>query len=322
MFQTITRLRLSEDRAVAQGLREAGVDNLFNPSLQRSEQGLLVAFRGLAKGTEKPFQAFLARMDGSGQLREPVLNLSRLFEPQIGAPVCDPKLFRAQGRCWLTFNTGHFESPNRIFVLAIEPELGPLYRVDLPGRSEHEKNWGFFEHDGRLHALYNVDPLVVLREVGRDEQSIRFAPWPSPSGDQGGGAGSLASQPKLTIGTQPAALDPSGQRYGFITHRRFYWRGKRVYLGKPAVLQTRADGFALQTSPHLWVHSWRALAGDRLKHNPNLLSCSYFSGMMVEGETATISYGINDIGFSIAQMPLSHWGAALPVTGSNVTSDK
>jgi hypothetical protein len=40
--------------------------------------------------------------------------------------------------------------------------------------------------------------------------------------------------------------------------------------------------------------------GELPKHNPHLMSCTYFSGLSVHDDVALLAYGINDVrcGFS------------------------
>ncbi len=308
MLLTINRFSAPHSQRIAQGLRSTGIVNLFNPSIQTSNDGFCVAFRGLAKGTSKPFQGFLARIDNETAQIGPVLNLTKLLEPEIGAPVCDPKLFRAGSRCWLTFNTGHFERPNRIYVAQVEPELGPLFLISFADRSEIEKNWAFFEHDGLLHALYSISPLIILRETMRENGVIHFHPLDATEKDNISGSNTFTGQPQLTIGTQLSALDSSGTLFGLISHRRHYLRGKRIYLGVPTTLHFERDGYRISTGKRTWTHSMRALLGSSTKHNPNLFSCTYFSGMTVIENKALVSYGINDVDFSLAEVPLTYWG--------------
>ena len=50
------------------------------------------------------------------------------------------------------------------------------------------------------------------------------------------------------------------------------------------------------------------MLGASKKHNPNLLSCTYYSGLVANDTTALISYGINDLDFSFAEVTKSELG--------------
>ena len=306
MLQFMSRHRSPLLAGLKTDLRATGISNIFNLSIQHSNAGFIVTFRGLKRGAKKPFDAFIGRCDVDGRLVAPVVSLGEHYAAELGVPVCDPKLLRSGSRCWMTFNTGHFEKPNRIFVAQVEPDLGPLWEVAYDGRSKIEKNWAFFEHDGALHALYNAAPTIVLREAGRFGQTIRFERLSIADTAAGKAKKKTTKQPQITIGTQPVLLDDAGT-YGFIGHRRWYWRGKRIYLGTPMTLRMNNGAPDVVPSGKLWAHSLPALFGDRIKHNPNLISCTYFAGMSVSDGRALVSYGINDVDFSMAEMPLTGW---------------
>ncbi|EEE37689.1 hypothetical protein RKLH11_1525 [Rhodobacteraceae bacterium KLH11] len=294
-------------RKLTEALLDTGVVNLFNPSIQATAEGYSAAFRGLAKGAQKPFDSFLVHFDSDCAPLGRAISLGELFRSQIGTHVCDPKLFRIGGRCWVTFNTGHFERPNRIFVAVIGPELGPLLEVDYPDRTEVEKNWAFFEQEGKIHALYDACPTVILREKSRLDGKIIFERVTDWDSKQDASNQKATKQPKVTIGTPLELLDPMRNLYGFIGHRRWYWRGKRLYLGSPMTLKLDAEGAHIHTTSHIWTHSLRSMLGDQTKHNPNLISCTYFSGLSVTADKVLVSYGINDVDFSLAEMPLTWW---------------
>ena len=40
-----------------------------------------------------------------------------------------------------------------------------------------------------------------------------------------------------------------------------------------------------------------SISGSRIKHNTNLHSCTYFSGLQVQGDLVRIGYGVNDIDY-------------------------
>ncbi|GFE66222.1 hypothetical protein KIN_32960 [Litoreibacter roseus] len=291
-------------------LNQTACKNLFNPSFAQREGGFDIAFRALPANGEKPFHAFFQRIDTSGQLDGDLVDLSTRFQTELGYPVADPKICTLDNETWLTFNTGHFQRPNNIYLVRLSPEPSQLYRVDYFERRNIEKNWAFFLRDGVLHALYDLDPLTVLRESNRRDGVISFERLQARNLSGEGPDPKASKTPKLTIGTQLAGIGSSPDSYVLVAHRRFYWRGKRIYLGKPVRFDAGRDGFSVRFSPDVWAHSLSALAGSKPKHNPNLLSCTYFSGIMVSNDHATLGYGVNDVGHSIAQIPLSRWPKA------------
>lgn len=279
-------------------LRKTGLHNIFNLSTHVSDAQSTLVFRALAPGQDKPFHAFMLTVPLEGEDTGPLVNLTTLFEEQIGFPVADPKLFEWEGNCWVTFNTGHFARPNAIYVAQLTPEIGPPLKVDLPERADIEKNWGFFEWNGVLHAIYSLDPLVVLRAKLRTTTELHFE-------HMGTAPAGWDKTPKLTIGTQPAPLPGRPGCFALIAHRRHYFRKKRLYTGRAIVLDMNISDLQISTRP--WFHSLRALRGAQIRHNRNLLSCSYFAGLCFAGNRALVSYGINDVDFGIADLPVSPW---------------
>ena len=48
------------------------------------------------------------------------------------------------------------------------------------------------------------------------------------------------------------------------------------------------------------VHSRDSVQGSGVKHNSNLLSCTYFSGLQASDSGITLGYGINDVDFGFS----------------------
>ena len=301
MFVSLRHRATPFTQALSDALAGSGVENIFNPSVLTIGQKTWLAFRGLPQGGEKPFRAFLLSANNASARLEPssLVDLTGIFERHVGCPVADPKLFSLNDRPWVTFNTGHFENPNSIYIAPLSPDIGQPLRVDLEERSKIEKNWGFFEQDGSLRAVYGLDPLMILAETHRTDDTVFMRPTSPLFRAQ------RKKKPRITLGSQPVWLSGSGTKMAVIAHRRHYFRGKRVYTGRPAILDLEAQTARWAKTP--WFHSFRALLGDDVRHNPNLLSCTYFSGLSIYGQNMIVSYGINDVGFAIAEVPASAW---------------
>jgi hypothetical protein len=275
-------------------LQRTGLWNIFNPSLAYTPHGIAIAFRAGRQPGDKPFRAYyLPPEDGDERL----IDLTEAFSSLGIAVVSDPKLVMLGDEIWVTFNTGHFEKPNRLFAAQIHPALSRPRELVLPGRELIEKNWAFFRRSGVLHALYSVVPPVVLRESGSAEKDhITFERIQSMTTE------TPAARGALTIGTQLAPLDAEARDFATIVHRKFYWRGKRAYLGLPARLRCEDDSYSVTIGRRYLGHSFRALFGDDIRHNRNLLSCTYFSGLIVADGRTLIGYGINDVAANFADV--------------------
>lgn len=300
MFLTLARHSTARTRCIYDTLSTSGIVNVFNPSVLKCGNVTSVAFRGLTPGIGKPFRAFFTAVDAERKIAKPqVWDLTAAFMPFTGFPVADPKLFAFDGRVWITFNTGHFEKPNSIYVAPLSPQIGRPLRVELPQRQKIEKNWGFYEDAGQLCALYSLDPLVILTSQSRDADAITMQAQVEQLPRLN------SKRPTLTIGTQPVRLAGPDGPLALMAHRRCYFRRKRLYTGRPVLVDPASGAVGVGASP--WFHSLRALGGDRVRHNPNLLSCTYFSGLTLDGANLIVSYGINDVNFAFAEMPQDVW---------------
>ncbi len=300
MFLSLARHGTTWTDQVSEALRGTGIENIFNPSVLRIGDQTWVAFRGLHAQQPKPFRAFVLRLNDTPYQSPIVLDLTQNFATRIGYPVADPKLFEFDGQPWVTFNTGHFEKPNSIYIAPLTPEIGQPLKIEISDRQAIEKNWGFFQFEGRLCALYSLDPLVVLTEHKRSASQLHMqaeqTAFQKPR---------QSSRPVLTMGTQPVELSPGAGTFALVAHRRFYFRKKRLYAGRPVVVDLPNKRLHIGSS--FWFHNLRALRGGQPRHNPNLLSCTYVSGLTRMGFDFVVSYGINDVDFALAQLPEHAW---------------
>ena len=68
-------------------------------------------------------------------------------------------------------------------------------------------------------------------------------------------------------------------------------------LGK--VFHFNTNNFTLTQQSSFLAHSIVSLFGNKIKLNPNLISCTYFSGLQSYKKKWIISYGVNDIQWKI-----------------------
>jgi hypothetical protein len=54
-----------------------------------------------------------------------------------------------------------------------------------------------------------------------------------------------------------------------------------------------------------FVHSPESLLGDSVKHNTNLYSCTYFSGLQASDNRLSLGYGVNDVDFGFSTYSIS-----------------
>jgi hypothetical protein len=214
---------------------------------------------------------------------------------QHGVPlVADPKIFYYRDALWITFNTGHYFRPNKIFIMQIAPEILAPTECHLQPRQTIEKNWAFFDYDGGLYAIYSIWPLRFVRCDAGDgrEKKRRFSfvgDWPMRSPEM----------PAITLGSQPRW---HGDRLELICHERFAVGRKRIYFARMARIELGRKPKVLIAGKRLF-HSIQSLLGSRRKFNPNLFSCTYVSGLEICGAGRLLGYGVNDGFACFAEVP-------------------
>jgi len=276
-----------------------GLTNVFNPSLARFGGRWHVAFRAESHPGEKPFRALYAH--GSADEFASPLDLSATLAGQGLPRVADPKLVALGERLYLTFNTGHLAgASNALYLMQVWPTLAVPQRCEVDARQTVEKNWAFYlDHDNKLSVIYSLSPLVRLRHVGGTLGSNDVLIFERVSSNESAGAG-------LSIGTQ---LTFATARTAYlVAHEKPGALGKRGYVGRLVQLNFDDRGDAkLSLSKTRLIHSYRKLLPPATRHNPNLLWAVYFAGAVLDSDNATmsLSYGINDLEFGFARVPLA-----------------
>lgn len=280
MFETIGDHQSELTRTYGAYLEKYRDRNCFNPSVLRTGDETLIAFRAFGENRTKPFQAFLF---SSNEREASIEDLSEAMRCHGIRNVADPKLFALDDEVWMTFNTGYSKTQNQLYLVKLRPNFETPIEVSFRERQVVEKNWAFFKSKGKLKALYSINPLVVLDAKTRDSGIIHF---------ERSYVGERVSRHTLTIGTP---MIQRGNAFGFIAHRKIGLLGKRVYFGVPASLYCEEASYRVEIGAKRLIHTRGSLLGSWPKHNPNLISCTYFSGISNQGGELVLSYGINDL---------------------------
>jgi hypothetical protein len=267
----------------------AGVANAFNPSIASQSDSDFIAFRGSATG-ERPFRAFVASSESG------LLDLSEVALASGLPVVADPKLFRLGNELWATFNTGFTASAeNGIYIQRIHPDLTEPQLCILPGRQRIEKNWAFYlDESGDLSVVYSLDPLKILRrsQGGLGNGPLTFAHVESPLRSRAAG---------LTIGTQLSGV--VGDSMILIAHQKLQFAGKRAYFGRAVELDLAFGNEQIVSVGQTWlIHSLASLLPARRRPNPNLISATYFAGIVQRDRDVILSYGVNDISGNVVSL--------------------
>lgn len=272
--------------------------NAFNPSISAIDGGWAYAFRGASTPGVKPFRAWFFKTDSEGTL-DP-RNLVDLTEAagECGIPiVADPKLVKLNGRLFVTFNSGYVaHGQNDIYLQQVYPTILSPQRCVLPTRFSVEKNWAFrIDPTGQLRVLYGVSPLVELTlvagELG-DDSDLQFS--------IDSRIGQLGAQSDLTIGTQ-LLIDETGKA-SMVLHQKIRVLNRRAYVGRFATIDWSSGVPELTVGRTKLVHSALSMLPPLRRHNPNLISATYFSGLTRVGNSLVFSYGVNDLKYGIAEV--------------------
>ncbi|HEY6640504.1 hypothetical protein [Povalibacter sp.] len=283
-----------------QALADAGhYSNVFNPSLARFDGRWHLAFRAEAHPGEKPFRAFYT--NAAADRFSPPLDLSAILAHEDFPRIADPKLVVLGERLYLTFNTGNLAgTDNALYLMQVWPTVGAPQRCEVEGRQTVEKNWAFYlDPQGELSVIYSLSPLVRLRRARGVLGSAGMLFFERAGSTDGPGKG-------LSIGTQ---ITFANARTGYlVAHEKPGVLGKRGYVGRLVRLTFDHRGEAAVTvGGTRLIHSYRKLIPAKKRHNPNLLWATYFAGAVLDdnSELLSLSYGINDVEFGFAELPLA-----------------
>jgi hypothetical protein len=267
--------------------------NVFNPGTLIAKNILYVTFRAFDRGFSK-FHSFLIKYDLQKQLIEEEIDISEICN-SYNIDICaDPKLLQLDNEVWLTFNTGYSLSPNSIYLMRVCESPGKPYQCLLEGRKTIEKNWAFFKSGDELQAIYSLTPFLKIFLYDKcEERNIFFFKFIN---DQSLPVLFSKKRINLSIGTQ---LVKVGDTLHLIAHEKIKIGYKRLYFGH---FVTVKNSNAV-VHPKRLFHSYKSLLGSKIKHNKNLISCTYFSGLMLYDKYFIVSYGINDITFDIKKIP-------------------
>ncbi|MGY6649914.1 hypothetical protein [Wenyingzhuangia sp. IMCC45574] len=262
----------------------------FNPSYVELGNKIYVTIRKYDNINQKVL-AFLYIYNIKEQsIKE--LNLSEFLKHKIDK-VSDPKIFLLNKQPWININNGHTQNKeNTIAIIEVlnDNDLN-YYECLYTERQKIEKNWGFFMYQNKIHSLYNINKCVVLKEYKREAHQIFFEQIYSDK-----------TKSKHTIGTP--LIQNSTTENIFIGHKKVYFLKKRLYLGKCFRLIINDNKFKILSERKLLIHSTKQLFGSKFKLNPNLISCTYFSGLFKKNDSVIIGYGVNDISWNLIRINL------------------
>lgn len=268
---------------------------VFNPTILPEGDGFRCFFRAVGPDGRRSVRR--ARISSGFHQEGPIEDWSS--EIQAVSPgivwIADPRAFLALGRRYITFNTGHSETPNRIFVVEVDtagrPIGVPFEAVRTDSRRPIEKNWGFFEHAGTLYTIYSLAPLEILRCRFIGDKLVCepafLHHWTASHleesyGPLHGGAGPVATREGLFIAFQSRTCEPAG----------YVYRGSMMSLD----LEPPFGPKGVASGPLFQLDAAELSMMPAKKLNPSVDKVLYPSGLIGDPHDGTLvlSYGIND----------------------------
>jgi len=264
---------------------------IFNPSYSECNGGRYLAIR-LCKNKKSLVISKVFYWEDSSINDIFDLDLSSFFKNKINlSKVADPKLFILNKKLHCTFNTGQPKGrDNKVFICVLNKvSVESYFECIYDQRVRVEKNWSFFYKKNKLHCLYSIYPLTILKVDQYDKNKIHFI------------EDKKIEQPitkGYTIGTPLLKVE---NVYYLIAHKKVFFKGKRLYYGCLFKLDLN-NKVCMTKEKHILFHSIKSLFGDKFKFNKRLISCTYFSGLYMKEDKFIVSYGVNDIDWNLVEL--------------------
>ena len=205
--------QLSIDLELGRGIK----GRKFNASTIPWKGGYATAFRLVANGDDNVYVS----------IRDAALNELSYHRLEFNHRMAshrreDPRFFWHAGGWWISIIGVQAEVKwvaNQLHA-ALDDNLrvvpGSVRCADYAARAFWEKNWGFFDHDGALYAIYSIAPHTVLKIDGSNATEIDRHDW----------------QPSWTGGLLRGGAAPvrvGGDEYYSFFHGRVAIRGVNYY---------------------------------------------------------------------------------------------
>ena len=277
----------------------------FNPALISDGQGgFIMAYRFIGK-SDLIRRIAICRLDSEmNVVKGSAVHLSDLIEFADDSVdshsrewFADPRLFQLQGKTWMVWNDGNRSEGNHQFMveLSVQGELKPAglaREIVLNGsRRKNEKNWAFFEADGKVWVVYSITPHEILSVDMSSStrvicQSEVLVEWNARYSEHFGA---------LRGGAQPVRV---GDKFVNLVHSSFNMPEGREYVGavyefsaqypfKPVRELPVPVDFGLPKTP-------AGEAETENKLNPTTSKVVYPTGLVINGDDVAISAGLND----------------------------
>lgn len=273
----------------------------YNPSLVSTGEGFLLAYRSEPKDF-RVSEIVLAELNS--ELK--VLKNQRLKIPGVAADrsIEDPRLFWYAGEAYIAFSVAHYGGEDgwkavQAYGRLKKGKSWTLSQVWYPkfganNWSSKEKNWTFFEAEGALRCIYDMNAAGwVVLELDGDEV---VQEWRHPAIEWAFG--------RMSGGT-PAV--PWGDKLLTVFHSwQSHRERSRIYHMAYVAFEAKAPHAPLLISSRPIMTAmprWGQPEGERWAP-----LCVFPGGIEVEGNQALVAYGRNDLSMAIDRFRIDGLG--------------
>ena len=216
----------------------------------------------------------------------------------------DARLFDYDRKLQLVFDTGHSETPNRIFVAVLEKDEVLLTSVKevikLDGRNPIEKNWNFFSERDNLYVIYSHQPFTILKLEKETQEFMYLRTLITHS--------FLVSSSSKIKGEIRGTSTPISVRDVFIssTHSSFRTKKGLVYQSHFFIFESTFPFLPVSFSAKPVNYGIASkILQPRVKLNPSVHRVEFPSGVFKAGKNLIVGFGINDFKVGVKIIRLS-----------------
>ena len=272
-------------------LARGRTDFRFNASIIRYQGRLLMTYRVDRFGSE----IYVCDLHGSDY--DPGLSVRLELDHPAGMLAReDPRFFIFRGRLHIAFvGVDGQQGPTTIYYARLSDDfrVEQVYRPCYSQRAKWEKNWGFFEYDNELYAVYTISPHVVYRIDGNTAYPAFGVPndlkW-----ETGG---------ELRGGASPVRI---GDEFWHVFHGMRVIGGVRMYS---------VGAYKFAASPPfrpLAITPTPMVLGNLTTRPEGWKNATIFpAGAILDGDRWLVSYGEHDAWITIAEFNRTAMEAAM-----------
>jgi predicted GH43/DUF377 family glycosyl hydrolase len=256
----------------------------FNASIIESGSGYILAFRNNWKGS----RIYGAWLDADFKPTGKWAKIPFPLNHKVWKGEEDPRFFRHAGELWIAF-VGFTGNATSVLYAKLNEETLAVEDFVFPQlfeREKYEKSWSSFSHGDEIHAIYSINPHVVMtfqvQEKGVDPLAVKTYQTPF-TGKWSGGHMRGGASPVLHKGEWWHFFHGSQM----VDERRVYNCGVVCFEDKPPFRITRYTPEPIDEARYETV--------PRIDGKDVLFPC----GAVYRGGWWYVSYGINDLQIGI-----------------------